>query len=177
MKWQFARHGFPDELITDNGLQFESREYSRFARQYGFTLVKSIPYYSWGNGKAESAVRTAKNIMKKCRKEEDPYLALLAYRNTPQQGNYNYSPARLMSRNFKDIIPTAHHQLTPQTASPSLVHGYITERRRRSMAQYNKWVSQPQQGKKYLWSPGLETSINLGHMVKLLEALHQGLAL
>ena len=87
MKRQFARHGIPDELITDNGPQFESHEYSRFAREYGFTIVKSSPYYSRENGKAESAVKIAKNILKKSRKE-DPYLSLLAYRNTPQQG-YN----------------------------------------------------------------------------------------
>ena len=40
--------------------------------------------YSRGNGKVESAVKIAKNILKKSRKE-DPYLALLAYRNTPQR--------------------------------------------------------------------------------------------
>ena len=93
-------------------------------------------------GIAESAVKIAKNILKKSPKE-DPYLALLAYRNTPRQG-YNYSPAQgLMSRRLKDIIPTAHHQLTPQRASPSLVHGGIAERRWKWMAQYNKKVSQP----------------------------------
>ena len=89
MKRQFARHGIPDELLTDNGPQFDSHEYSRFAQEYGFIIVKSSPYYSWGNGKAESAVKIAKNILKKSRKE-DPYLALLAYRNTCQQ-DYNYS--------------------------------------------------------------------------------------
>ena len=90
----------------------------------------------------ESAVKIAKNILKKSRKE-DPYLALLAYRNTPPQG-YNYSPAQhLMSRRLKDIIPTTHHQLTPQAASPSLVLGDVAERRQRLMVQYNKRASQP----------------------------------
>ena len=135
MKPEFARHGIPDELITHNGPQFESHEYSRFAREYGFTLVKSSPYCSRGNGKTESARKIAKIISKKSRKE-DPYLALLAYRNTPQQG-YNYSPAqRLMSIRLKDIIPTANHQLTPQTASPGLVHGDISERRHE-----DQWLS------------------------------------
>lgn len=83
MKGQFARYGIPDELITDNGPPFESHEYSRVAREYGFTIVKSSPYYSRGNGKAESAVKIAKNNLKKSRKE-DLYLALLAYRNNPQ---------------------------------------------------------------------------------------------
>ena len=130
MKRQFTRYGIPDECITDNGTQFESHEYSRFAREYGFIIRKSSPYHSRGNGKAESAVKIAKNILKKSR-HEDPYLALLAYRNTPQQG-YDYSPAqRLMSRRLRDIIPTAPRQLAPQTVSPSLVQENIAERRRR----------------------------------------------
>ena len=120
MKRNFARHGIPDECITDNGPQFDSHEYSSFAREYGFTMIKSSPYYSRANGKAESAVKIAKNILKKSR-HEDPYLALLAYRNTPQQG-YSYSPAqRLMSRRLNDIIPTAPSRLVPQAASASLV--------------------------------------------------------
>ena len=121
MKQQLARHGIPDELLTDRGPQFESHDYSRFAQKYGFTIVKSSPYYSQGNGKGKWAVNIAKNILIKFRREE-PYLALLAYRNTPQQV-YNLSPVqRLMSRRLKDIILTAHHQLILQTASPSLVH-------------------------------------------------------
>ena len=180
MKRQFARHGIPDELITDNGPQFESHEYSRFAGECGFTIVKSSPYYSRENGKAELAVKIAKNILKKSRKE-DPYLAHSAYRNTPRQG-YNYSPAqRLMSRGLKDIIPTAQHQLTPQTASLCLVHGGIAERRGRSMAQYNMRASQPlrefSKGKKCLWNRGLDISTNLGYLVKLLEGLDQDLAM
>ena len=49
----------------------------------------------------QSAVKVAKNIFKNS-DNEDPYLALLAYRNTPQQG-YVYSPAeRLVARKLKD---------------------------------------------------------------------------
>ena len=104
MKRNFARYGIPDECITDNG-----HEYSRFAREYGFTSTKSTPYHSQGNGNAESVVKIAKNILKKSRNEV-LYLALLAYRNTPQKG-YNYSPAEcLMSRKLRDIIPTWSYQ-------------------------------------------------------------------
>ena len=64
MKRHFA-HGISNECVSDNGPQFDSHEYSRFARDYAFNLVKSSPYYSRGNGKAESAVKIAKNILKK----------------------------------------------------------------------------------------------------------------
>jgi len=142
MKRNFARHGIPDECITDNGPQFDSHEYSSFAREYGFTMIKSSPYYSRANGKAKSAVTIAKNILKKsC--HEDPHLALLAYRNTPQQG-YSYSPAQwLMSRRLNDIIPTAPSQLVPQAVSPSLVQQNIADRRRKAKAQYDEIALAP----------------------------------
>ena len=93
-------------------------------------MIKSSPYYSRANRKAESVVKIAKNILKKSR-PEDPYLALLAYRNKPQQG-YSYSPAqRLMSRRLNDIIPTAPSRLVSQAASPSLVQQNIADRRQK----------------------------------------------
>ena len=131
MKRNFARHGIPDECVTDNGPQFVSHEYARFAREYRFTSIKSSTYHSRGNGKAESAVKIAKNILKKSR-FEDPYLALLAYRNTPQQG-YQYSPAqRLVTQ-----TPRRH----PQVASRQVEVGNIGERRAQSKAHYDKRAS------------------------------------
>ena len=75
--------------------------------------MTSSPYYNQGNDKAESAVKVAKNILKKSG-QEDPYLALLAYRNSPQQC-YSYSPAeRLMSKKLNDIIPAIPTWLQPR---------------------------------------------------------------
>ena len=132
MKRNFARYGIPDECITDNG-----HEYSRFAREYGFTSTKSTPYHSQGNGNAESVVKIAKNILKKSRNEV-LYLALLAYRNTPQQG-YDYFPAEpLMSWKLRDIIPTSTSQLFSKLACPSVVQENIAQRRNKSKVQYDK---------------------------------------
>ena len=140
IKRNFARHGIPDECISDNGPQFISHEYTQFARDYGFTPITSSPYHSKGNGKAESAVKVAKNILKKSR-NEDPYLALLAYRNTPQQG-YTYSPAqRLMSRKLRDIIPTVPNELQPRPTSHTRVIQDITTRRARAKLFYDKKTS------------------------------------
>lgn len=41
MKRGFGRHGIPEECVTDNGPQFDGHEYSKFAQEYGFTMVKS----------------------------------------------------------------------------------------------------------------------------------------
>ncbi|CAB4007841.1 Hypothetical predicted protein, partial [Paramuricea clavata] len=91
---------------------------------------------------AESAVKVAKNILKKSG-NEDPYLALLAYRNTPQQG-YVYSPAeRLMARKLKDIVPMVPSQLKPRLVDSKIVREDIMKRRIQSKIQYDKKASRP----------------------------------
>ena len=116
MKRNFAR--IADECITDNGLQFASRmlEFRSRVRVYQYKVV-SLPQPRKWEGRI--SVRISKNILKKSR-HEDPYLALLAYRKTLQQG-YDYSAAeRLMSRKRGDIIPTATSQLVPKLAYPGV---------------------------------------------------------
>ncbi len=82
-KAHFARFRIPVRLITDNGLQFISTEYKQFASEYGFEHVTSSPYWPQGNGKAEAAVKIVERMYQK---NKDIHLALLDYRNTPQQG-------------------------------------------------------------------------------------------
>ena len=80
LKSIFVRHGIPDTLVTDNGPQYFSSEFKLFAEAYSFSHVTSSPYYPRGNGEAERAVRTLKNLLKDAK---DAYLALMSYRATP----------------------------------------------------------------------------------------------
>jgi hypothetical protein len=82
MKSIFARHGIPDELISDD-MPYNSAEFRRFAKEWEFTLSTSSPTYPQSNGQSEKAVHKMKRILKK---SEDPYPALLEYRNTPVTG-------------------------------------------------------------------------------------------
>ena len=64
--------------------------------------MTSSPYHHQSNAKTESVVKEAKKILKKtAASKSDPYLVLLAHRNTPQEG-FGTSPAqRLLSRRTK----------------------------------------------------------------------------
>ena len=60
MKSIFARHGIPETVVSDNGLQYASEEYKKFAEAYQFKHVTSSPYFPQSNGEAERAVRTVR---------------------------------------------------------------------------------------------------------------------
>ena len=105
----FARHGIPDEVISDNGPQYASQQYTKFAEDYGFVHKTSSPYHPQGNGEAERAVKTIKSLFKK---DGDPYLALLAYRSTPLEVGYTPSEL-LMGRKLKSTVPISESQLAP----------------------------------------------------------------
>ena len=66
LKAHFARHGIPEQLVTDNGSQFTSRDFLKFAKDWDFEHLTSSLHQSQGNGKAESAVKEAKTILTKC---------------------------------------------------------------------------------------------------------------
>lgn len=115
LKAHFARQGIPDVLISDNGPQYSSQEFQAFSGKWEFVHRTSSPGYPQSNGKAESAVKTAKRIMQKAAAAgQDPYLAILDHRNTPSQG-VNTSPAqRLLSRRTRTLLPTKESLLEPE---------------------------------------------------------------
>ena len=106
----FAHHGIPREVISDNGPQFASWDFSKFAKSYDFVHTTSSPTYPQSNGEAKRAVRTIKALLKKA---DDPLLALLAYRSTPLKNGY--SPAELlMCRRLRTTVPVVPELLQPK---------------------------------------------------------------
>ena len=72
------------------------------------------PRYLQSNGKAENAVCTVKRLFTKCRAAGvSEFQALLDWRNTPSEG-MNTSPARLMGRRCKTLLPTSRTLLMPE---------------------------------------------------------------
>ena len=115
LKGIFARHGIPDVLVTDNGPNFSSAEFSVFARTWCFDHVTSSPHYPQSNGKSENAVKTVKNLFRKCKAPgQSEFLALLDWRNTPTEGIGTSPAQRLMGCRCKTLLPMAGTLLKPR---------------------------------------------------------------
>ncbi len=63
----FATFGLPEVLVSDNGPNFTSAEFSVFLQRNGITHKKSAPYHPATNGLAERAVQIFKKGMRKQR--------------------------------------------------------------------------------------------------------------
>ena len=139
LKEQFSRHGIPDVLVSDNGPQYVSNEFAEFAKVWEFKHVTSSPYHPKSNGKAESAVKEVKSLLKKAIKDrKDPWLALLDYRNTPTQGLQSSPVQRLMSRRTKTLVPIATNLLHPKVTED--VKTKIQLKRQKAKSHYDRHV-------------------------------------
>ena len=140
LKAHFARHGIPEQLVTHNGSQFTSRDFLKFWRDWDFEHLTSSPHHSQGNGKAESAVKKAKKILRKCRASgSDAFLAFLDHRNTPP-ASVQVSPAqRLFNRRSRSLLPMTANLLAPQAVSDNeLCRAKLEQRKQRQAQDYNR---------------------------------------
>ena len=133
-KAHFARYGVPDKFLSDNGPQYISQEFLSFAKAYDFKLITRSPYYARATGKAESAVKEAKKMLKK----SNLLTGLLDHRNTPPQG-MTYSPAqRFLCRRTKSVLPMSESLLSQSVPPVAAVRDEHLGRRAKAKAHYDK---------------------------------------
>ena len=107
-----SEQGFPVILRLDNGPQFSSNGFRKFADKYGFRHVTSSPHYPRSNGFIKSQVKIVKKSLAKAKKSGlDPALALLCLRTTPIDGKPK-SPAELL---FGPSFRTTSHIAARET--------------------------------------------------------------
>ena len=131
LKSMFARHGIADHLMP-----FASCEFQAFAKEWRVKLTTSSPTYAESNGQIERFVSVVKQMLRKADEEgRDPYLALLACRNTAVTG-MSYSPAQmLMSRVLNSKIPILPALLEPKVVDP---RPQLEQRQRRHKAVFDR---------------------------------------
>ncbi|XP_068756228.1 uncharacterized protein [Montipora capricornis] len=119
---QFPRRGLPDEIVTDCGKNFYSKEFSQFCQRKQIKHTKSSPHHHQSNGKAESAVKIAKAILRKTENSDtfNPYEALLDQHNTPTVDMTTSPAQRFLHRRLKPEIPMKATLFAPEIAETIL---------------------------------------------------------
>lgn len=72
LKAHLARHGIPNQLVSENGQPFSSAKFQEFANSYDFNHVTSSPAYPQSNRKAENAVKTKKPLSESSKVRRGP---------------------------------------------------------------------------------------------------------
>ena len=124
-------------MVTDDGSQFTSGDFLKFGKEWDFENLTSSSHHSQGNGKADSAVKEAKKILRNCRASgSDAFLALLDHRNTPPASVLVSPVQRVLNRRTRSLLPMTANLLTPQAVSDNeLCRAKLKERKKRN---YNR---------------------------------------
>jgi hypothetical protein len=132
LRRQFADFGNPVIFRSDNGPQYASREFKEFMSELSISHVTSSPAYARSNGQAENAVKTVKQMIKKCKDEnKDWWKGLQLLRNTPLAPDMP-SPAQLLQgRNLHDGIPVSLNCLFPRAYDRTGVRNKFEKRQDR----------------------------------------------
>lgn len=96
----FARFGLPEQLVTDNGPQWTSEEFSTFCKNNNVRHICTAPYHPASNGLAERGVQTFKKAMLAYKFDKNSLdhsiqQWLLAYRTAPH-ATTGKAPCELM---------------------------------------------------------------------------------
>ncbi|KAG0712335.1 hypothetical protein GWK47_018706 [Chionoecetes opilio] len=100
----FAEHGSPTTLYSDNGPQFDSREFANFAARFEFRHTTSSPLHPQSNGIAERQVRIVKDLLKRSNGNDAFYRGLRSLRSTPLDAHLP-SPAEMLLGRKVDTLP------------------------------------------------------------------------
>ena len=127
----FARHGLPEQLVSDNGPQFTSAEFKQFLEGNRITHILSAPYHPASNGLAERFVQTLKRTLKASSndgKSIHHHLSefLFEYRATPH-ATTNVAPCELFFKQklrtrFDLMMPNTKQQVTSKQADQKQHH-------------------------------------------------------
>uniref|UniRef100_A0A915DZB2 Integrase catalytic domain-containing protein n=1 Tax=Ditylenchus dipsaci TaxID=166011 RepID=A0A915DZB2_9BILA len=137
----FATHGLPEEIVTDNGPQFISKEFEEFCISRSIKHTTSSPYHQQSNGLAEKFVHTLKKAILKgtssgLTKLESVRQLLIHYRSTPHPSSGKSPSELLYGRRIRTLL---------DTMVPSEVHHRVAVDDAYTEALKRNYISRPQQ--------------------------------
>ena len=105
----FTTHGIPDLVVSDNGRQFDSDDFRKFAKSWCLAQHTIHPYSLQENGMAERTVQAAKRLLNLA----EPEIFLLNY-HASHHSAMGVAPAvALMGRQLATRLPFVREQLSP----------------------------------------------------------------
>ena len=93
----FSIEGYPDEIVSDNGPPFQSKEFAKFLSGLGIKHTTSSPGYPRSNGFIERHIQTVKNMLSKSSNTRS-FQEVLADLRTTHIGMGLPSPAEILHR-------------------------------------------------------------------------------
>ena len=97
----FARMGIPQEILTDQGSNFQSQLLQELYHLLRVSAIRTSPYHPQTDGLVERFNQTLKSMLRKCAAEEGKdwdktiLFLLFAYREVPQEST-GFSPFELL---------------------------------------------------------------------------------
>ena len=128
----FANKGFPREIISDNGLPFNSQDFADFLSSHGVRHTASSPHYPQSNDFIECQIQTIKNLLYKAVDAGTWFFRnVLAELRSTKIGNGLPSPAEIL--HGRSLITGE-----PVTVDHATVKGVLLDRQIRDSQDYNK---------------------------------------
>ena len=91
----FSIERYPDEIVSDNGPPFQSKEFAKFLSGLGIRHTTSSPGYPHSNGFIERHIQMVKNMLSKCSNTRS-FQEVLADLRTTRIGTGLPSPAEIL---------------------------------------------------------------------------------
>ena len=91
----FSIEGYPDEIVSDNGPPFQSKEFAKFLSGLGIKHTTSSPGYPHSNGFIERHIQMVKNMLSKSSNTRS-FQEVLADLRTTRIGTGLPSPAEIL---------------------------------------------------------------------------------
>ena len=113
----FARHGYPEKIVSDNGPQFVSQEFNRFLICKRIKHVRSSPYFPRSNRKIERFHRylgknfQAVTVDGRSWEEELPKI-LMSYRSIPHPMTGKTPASLLFHREIRTELPSVKSKIS-----------------------------------------------------------------